>query len=347
MVQRRTDMKKKIAILGVCTLLLCGCGKTIPTLSNGDQAVVTFENGDKISVNDLYKEIKDDYAMRALVQMIDKKILEAEYPDEIESKKETAESTVKAMKEQYGEDEFLNMLQSYYGYSSVEAYEEAYYINTMQNLAIVDYGKSQVSDKEIQKYYNESVFGDILISHILITADTTDEMSTDEQTEAQNKAKEQVNSIIDELKKSDNPKERFGQLAKEYSKDESTKENGGSLGYINIGTLSEEYDEIVEAATKLKDNSFSTEVITTELGYHVIYRESQKEKASLDDVKETIRETLGKKKLDADNTMSITALTELRKKYGAEIVDSDIQKQYAKYISNTIASLEQQKKSSN
>lgn len=339
-------MKKKMIVLGACTLLLCGCGKTIPTLSNGDEAVVTFENGDKISVNELYNEIKDNYALQTLLQMIDKKILESEYPDEVETKKETAESTVKAMEENYGKDTFLQMLQSY-GFASKEAYQETYYINTMQNLAIVDYGKSKVTDKEIQKYYDESVFGDILVSHILITADTTSSMTTEEKTEAENKAKEQINSIIAELQKSDNPKEKFAELAKEYSKDESTKENGGSLGYINIGTLGDQYDEIVKSANSLKDNSYSTEVITTELGYHVIFRESQKEKASLDEVKESIRETLGEKKLDADSTMSVTALTELRKKYGVEIVDSEIQKQYGTYISNTIASLESQNKSSN
>ncbi len=336
-------MKKKIIVLGTCTLLLCGCGKTIPTLSNGEEAVVTFENGDKISVNDLYREIKDDYAMQALIRMIDKKILEAEYPNEVETKKEAAISTVKAMKEQYGEESFLQMLQSYYGYSSIEAYQDSYYINAMQNLAIIDYGKSQVTEKEIKKYYDESIFGDILVSHILITADKTDEMTTDEKTAAENKAKEQIMDIISELRSSENPKERFQELAKERSKDESTKDNGGSLGYINTGTLSSQYDEIVKVASSLKDNSFSTEVITTELGYHVIFRESQKEKASLDDVKDSIRETLGTKKLDSDNTMSVTALTELRKKYGVDIIDSEIQKQYGNYISNTIASLEKQK----
>lgn len=340
-------MKKKIVILGACTLLLCGCGKTIPTLSNGDEAVVTFENGDKISVNDLYQDIKDNYALQSLIQMIDKKILESEYPDSVETNKETAESTVKAMVENYGENQFLQMLQSYYGYASIEAYQESYYISAMQNLAIVDYGKSQVTEKEIKKYYDENVFGDILVDHILITADTTDSMSTDEKTEAQNKAKEKVQGFIEELKKAENAKEKFTELAKEHSKDESTKDNGGSLGYINTGTLSESYDEIVEAASKLKDNSFSTEVITTELGYHVIFRENQKEKASLDEVKDSISETLGQKKLDADATMSVTALTELRKKYGVDIIDSELQKQYGTYISNTIASIENQTKSSN
>ena len=149
------------------------------------------------------------------------------------------------------------------------------------------------------------------------------------------------------MQKSDNKKEKFAELAKEYSKDESTKENGGSLGFVNNGTLDKAYDEIIKAAKDLKDGSFSTEVITSELGYHVIYRESQKEKASLDEVKESIRTTLGEKKLEADTTMSVTALTELRKKYGMEITDSEIQKQYGNYITNTITNLENQKNSSN
>jgi foldase protein PrsA len=338
-------MKKKIIILGACTMLLCGCGK-IPTLSNGDEAVVKFENGDMISVNELYQEIKDNYALQSLLQMIDKKILETEYKDEVESKKEVAESTVKAMKESYGEDQFLQMLQSYYGYSSIEAYQNAYYISALQNLAIVDYGKSLVTEKEMKKYYDESVFGDILVSHILITADTTSNMSTEEKTAAENKAKDQVKSLIDELKKSDNKKEKFTQLAKEYSKDESTKENGGSLGYINIGTLGTSYDEIVKAANSLKNGEISTEVITTELGYHVILREEQKEKASYEDTEESIKTTLGEKKISADSTLSVTALTELRKKYGMDIVDSEIQKQYGNYISNTIANIEASKNNS-
>lgn len=334
-------MKKKAIILGACTLLACGCGKTIPTLTNGDQAIVSFENGDMISANDLYNEIKDKYALQALIQMIDIKLLEKEYPNEVENKKKTAEAQVKAMQEQYGKDTFVQLLQNY-GFSTIEAYQESLYVNGLQNLAILDYGKSKVTDKEMQTYYNESIYGDILIDHILITSDVKDSMTTEEKTAAENKAKDQVKSLIEELKKSDKPKEKFAELAKQYSKDDSTKEKGGSLGYINTGSLSSQYDEIVKVANGLKDNTYSTEVITTELGYHVIFRESQKEKASFDDTKESIKKTLAEKKLDADNTMSITALQELRRKYKMEIVDSEIQKQYGNYISNTIAALEKQ-----
>ena len=56
---KEENMKKKIAVLALCVLLLAGCGKRIPTLSNGDEAVVTLKNGEKISSNDLYNELKD------------------------------------------------------------------------------------------------------------------------------------------------------------------------------------------------------------------------------------------------------------------------------------------------
>ena len=54
-------MKKKLIVLALCTLLISGCGSKIPKLSNGDEAVVTLKDGEMISANDLYNELKDDY----------------------------------------------------------------------------------------------------------------------------------------------------------------------------------------------------------------------------------------------------------------------------------------------
>mgnify|MGYP002863356917 CR=1 FL=1 len=75
-----------------------------------------------------------------------------------------------------------------------------------------------------------------------------------------------------------NIKETFASLAKEYSDDSATKNDGGALGYINLNNLGTNYDELVNAAVKLKDGKYSTSVITTDLGYHVIYRVDQKDK---------------------------------------------------------------------
>jgi foldase protein PrsA len=330
-------MKKKIIVLGLCTLMVCGCGKTIPTLSNGDEAVVTFENGDMISVNDLYNDLKDNYALDSLVNLIDKKILEDKYKDNLDSANEYADSTMDSLETNYGDD-LLTAIQTYTSYSTIEAYRNYVYLSYLQNLAVEDYAKEQITDKEIKSYYKKNIYGDILVDHILVTPNVADDATDDEKTAAEDEAKEKINTIIAKLKESSDVKTTFTELAKEYSEDESTKEDGGSLGYINDGTLSSSYDEILEAALKLKDGEYSTEVITTELGYHVILREASKEKAALEDVEDSIRETLANDLLTDDSTISTKAMQSLRKSYGVDIIDSEIQSQYATYIQNALAS---------
>ena len=118
--------------------------------------------------------------------------------------------------------------------------------------------------------------------------------------------------------------------------DESTKENGGSLGFINKDTLSSEYDELVTAAYNLIDGKYSTKVITTELGYHVVLRTETKEKAALEDVKEDITETLASEYLAENSVAAVKALQEIRKDYELEIVDSELKSQYAAYMQNLL-----------
>jgi len=337
-------MKKKIFALVATVLLLSGCGK-IPTLENGQEAIVTINEGLDISINDLYNELKDTVGLETLLKMIDLKILEKEYADEVEEKKAAAASSMKAMKEYYG-DSLLSMVQ-YYGFSTLEAYEKSIYISSLQNLAIEDYVKSIVTEKEQKKYYDESIFGDITLSHILITTGTTSSSTDAEKTEAEKTAKETINKIIAELKKAENPAERFKELVSEYSEDASTKEKGGSLGSINVGTLDKNYDELLKIANELKEGSYSTTVITTELGYHVIYKESQKEKPTFEDVKDSITETLAENKLAADQTLNVTALEKLRETYGLNIIDSELEKQYKNYLVNKKAEYEQSQKNGN
>ena len=322
-------------VIGLCTLLVCGCGKSVPKLSNGDDAVVTLSNGEKISVNDLYNDLKANYALDSLINLVDKKILEDKYKDKLESAKEYADSTMKSLKENYGDD-LLSAIQSYTSYSTVEAYESYVYLSYLQNLAVEDYAKAQISDKERKEYYEKNIYGDVLVDHILVTPNVKDDATDEEKKKAEDEAKEKINTIIAKLKESKNVKETFTELAKEYSEDESTKNEGGSLGYINDGTLSNSYDEIIKAAFNLKNGEFSNEVITTELGYHVILREEQKEKASFDDVKDTITEKLANNLMTTDATVSIKALQNLRKEYNLDIIDSDIKDQYAKYIQNAL-----------
>lgn len=338
-------MKKKLILATAILLLMSGCGE-VPKLSNGDDAVVTFENGDMISANDLYEEVKDDYALSAIINMIDKHILEKTYKDELENAKEYAESTIDAMKEQYGDEEtLLQAIQYYTGYATIEAYQDSIYLSYLQDLAITDYAEEQITDKEIKSYYKDEVYGDISINHILITPDVKEDATDEEKETAETEAKEKVEKLIKELNDAKKNKEDvsklFSELAKENSADDATKDKGGSLGFVNYGTLSSDYDALLNEAYKLSDGEFSTEVITTSLGYHIIYRVEIKEKASLEDVKDTIIETLAEKLISEDATIAINALKELRKENGVDIQDEEIQKQYAQYIQNALASAQQ------
>lgn len=328
-------MKKKLFLLISAGLLVAGCGK-IPKTKNGEDALVTFKDGEKISVDEVYTEMKNKYALQTIIPMIDTYIFEKEFADEIKDAKEQAKNTTEAYQEMYGgEEKFLQALQQY-GYSDIAQFENEQYISNLQNLAIKEYAKTLVKDKEIEKYYKNNVYGDVEVKHILITPEVTDEMSKDEITKAEDKAKKQIEDIIAQLKKAKDPKAKFEELAKKHSSDDDTKENGGDLGFINYGTLSSAYDELVDSALKLKNGEFSTKVITTELGYHVIYRASQKEKAKLEDAKESIIETLSEDLLEEDTTIPGQALQHYRKKHGLEITDDEVQKQYANYVQSTL-----------
>lgn len=341
-------MKKKIIVLALIVTLMSGCGSKIPKLSNGDEAVITLKDGSMISANELYSELKDDYALEALVNMVDKKILEDKYKDKIEEAKKSADTTMKQLEEAYGDD-LESAIQYYTNYNSKDAYKEYLYLSHLQNLVINDYCKDQITDKEINKYYKDEIVGDIKVSHILITANVKDDMTDEEKIKAENEAKDKINSIINELKNTDSKKvaEKFAELAKKQSQDETSKDNGGSLGYINVDTLSSDYDELVDAAYKLKDGEFSKEIITTELGYHVILRVDTKDKAPLEDVKDSIIEKLADKYLENNKVANIKALQQVRKDYGVEFVDTELKSQYAKYIQNTISSYEQSQNANN
>ena len=340
-------MKKKI--IGLCAILLLasGCGK-IPTLENGQEAIVSFENGDMISVDDFYTAIKDTYGLQTLITMIDTYVLESEFPDYIDTANEQADYYVDAYIEMYGgEDETLQQT----GFQTMEAFQEYWYITFLQSHAIEEYAKDQITDEQIEDYYNNDVIGDMEIDHILITPNI-DEDATDEETDAaEEEAQAKIEEIIaklDEAKANGEDIETvFGELAKEYSEDEDTKDDNGSLGKINYGDYDSSYDELISAAEELEVGEYSTEVITTELGYHVILKVQNYDKESLDDLRDEIIDTLSQEYINNNDDAGVNALQHYRREYGMEIQDDEINRQYSNYISNLLLQLQQSSDSTN
>ncbi len=338
-------MKKKIFALCAIMLLASGCGK-VPKLENGKEAIVTFKDGEKISVDDFYELIKNEYGLNSLISMVDKYICETEFEDYKDTASKNADALINSLKEQYGsEDKLLEALQGS-GYNTIDAYKDYAYLSYLQSHAIEEYAKTKITDKEIENYYKNDAIGDMEINHILITSNVKKDATDDEKKAAQDEAKKKANEVIDKLntakKNGENITEAFTKLAKEYSEDDSNKDKGGALGKINYGSLSSKYDELVKAAKSLKDGEYSTSVITTELGYHVILKVKTYEKDTLENLKDSIKETLAEKYITNNkSSIGLNALQHYRKEYKMEIQDDEMKKQYSNYIQNALLTIQQ------
>ncbi len=338
-------MKKKIFALCAIMLLASGCGK-VPKLENGKEAIVTFKDGEKISVDDFYELIKNEYGLNSLISMVDKYICETEFEDYKDTASKNADALINSLKEQYGsEDKLLEALQGS-GYNTIDAYKDYAYLSYLQSHAIEEYAKTKITDKEIENYYKNDAIGDMEINHILITSNVKKDATDDEKKAAQDEAKKKANEVIDKLntakKNGENITEAFTKLAKEYSEDDSNKDKGGALGKINYGSLSSKYDELVKAAKSLKDGEYSTSVITTELGYHVILKVKTYEKDTLENLKDSIKETLAEKYIkNNQSSIGLNALQHYRKEYKMEIQDDEMKKQYSNYIQNALLTIQQ------
>lgn len=338
-------MKKKILIALLILGCTAGCGK-VPKLSDGKEAVVSFEDTKiSISADDLYNEIKEKYALSSLIDMIDNSILLKEYPKSDSDAKKYADEQLESIKKYYVDDDgkyneksLLSALSQYYGISSLDEFKEMLKLTYYRNKAVDDYAKNSITDKQVQKYYDEEYVGDISCKHILIAPKTTDSMSDAEKKKAEEAALKTAKEVIKKL----NDGAKFDDLAKEYSDDDSNKDKGGDLGYFNKGDMVTEFET---AAYALKLNKYTTTPVKTKFGYHIILKTGEKEKEALDKVKDTIITTLADKAKEDDNTMQINALVELRKKYGMKIEDSSLSKQYSTYISNQILQAQSNKKS--
>ena len=334
---------KKVLIGVFCLLLLTGCGeKTIPKLENGEEAITTLKDDKKISVSDLYSKLKEQYGLESLMNIIDKIILEDKYSGDIDAAKENAKNTMNQLKESYG-DNLLQAIQQYTNYNSLEEYENSIYLNYLQSKAVKDYAKKNVKDSDVNKYYKDEVKPDIKVSHILITSDAASDASDEDKNKAEENAKKTAEEVINKLNQASDKNQAFSDLAKEYSKDESTKEDGGNLGFINTNTLGDAYKNMVDAAYNLKDGEYSTSPVKSELGYHVVLRSETKEKASLDEVRDSILDTLADKYISENPEAQIKAMQELRKEYNMDIIDSDLHDQYVKYIQNSLAQIQASK----
>ena len=289
----------------------------IAKLENGLEPVASID-GLTVTAEDLYEDMKEIYSVSNLLDIIDNKILEEKYPETDEMNTELNDQAEK----------YYNMYNQYYGYSKEEiltkngfgserAFIEYLRLQYRRTQYTDDYIKEQITDKEIEKYYEDKVYGDINTKHILVkvSSSATDE----EKKEAENLAKE----IITKL----NEGKSFDEVKDEY-KDKITYEELGYKAYN--ASLESAY---MEAMQKLENNSYTKEPVQTSYGYHVIYRIDQKEKPALEDVKEEIITSLVSEHKSEDTSVQYKALEKMREDAKLKFTDTVLEKKYETYKS--------------
>ena len=326
---------KKIVKITTCALAICllitGCGNNASLKDN--HTVVKTDEG-KITADDLYVELRNKYGISVLVDMIDHQLFDEKYETD-ETEEETINAQIEQMKSQYNNDEdaFKAAITQYLGVEDEEELRDLLSLEYKRNLAIEEHVKSSITDDEIQKYYDDEVIGDIKVRHILIKPDTTDDMSTEEKTEAEDKAKKEAEDLIKKLDDGDD----FKELAKEYSDDTGSASDGGLIDYFNKDDNMDE--AFLNASIDLEKGKYTEEPVKSSFGYHIILKLDQKKKPKLKKVKNDIIETLAEDKLNSDSSLMYNALIEIREDAGIKFKDDSLKKDYDELMQKLIDSV--------
>lgn len=309
-------MKKKFLLIICAMLLMTGCGKDVK-LVNGENAIVTFKEGG-ISSNQLYDALKETAGAEKIMNLIDAHLLDLKY-DETEEEKSYVSQNLKSVKEAAGEmGASLEMyLSYYYGVGSEKAFKDYLALSFRRDTWTREYAKETITEKQINDYYEQEIYGDVEASHILITVDVKSDATDDEKKDAEAAALKKANDLIEKLKNG----EDFAKLAKENSKDATTAGNGGSLGKINDGDAP---DEVLDAVRSLKDGSYSTKAVKSSQGYHIVYKTSQAEKPELTDELTTEIKDIIANETAQSPAFQLEALKVLRERNEMKFIDTNL-----------------------
>ncbi len=295
-------MKKLLVCLAVSTMLLTGC-----TFTNKGAGIIKV-NGQVITQADFDKEfdknvdnsmfkafggsknfIKSDenpmYAVfkeKVVNELIIKSLLDEEIAKRgISASKDEIQAELKTVIDKVGSKEELNKILKQRNISNNQFTEDLKTQIKIRKL-INSIEKVEVSDAEVQKYYNthpkEFTHGEqVRASHILIATDvlgtikalkdknpniSTEDLNKEvEKKMAEQKAK--AEAVLAEVK--NNPQD-FAKIASEKSDDKASAERGGELGFFTKEAMVPEFSK---AAFSMKPDTISN-LVQTNYGYHII-----------------------------------------------------------------------------
>ena len=289
----------------------------IATLKDGTQPIATL-NGKTITADDLYENMKSYYSVNVLLNEIDDIILSKKYKETDEMNEEiksTAEYYYSMYEKQagYTKEQFL----SEYGFASEDSFLDNLRLDYRRNKYYEEYVLSLITDKEVEKYYKDDVFGDVDSKHILVSVAKDDKEGLSDE-----EAKKLANEIIKKLDSGTS----WDDVVKEY-KDQITSED---LGYNAFNASLE--SAYLKECKDLKVGTYSKSPVLTSYGYHIVYKKAQKDKPELDSVKDDVKDILAKEKKENDTNLYYKALIKLRADSKLEFNDTKLKDEYKSYV---------------
>ena len=275
-------MKKICIIFIVSVLILTGCGN-----KENKEEFVNVENYS----TDIYKLTIEEFKNNTSRDLKDLIILVNNYKDKVEEAKKIANKMIDTVHEIYGDNYDIILENS--NCDDLDCYYTKAFLGELLSLATKEYTKDLITDEEINKYYEEKIFGTITAKLIFI--------SSYENKKALEEAKEVINKL--------NNGESWKKLVEEYSDDKTTISKEGLIEFEH-GNLTEEYEE---AAKKLDIGEYTKTPVKIDGGYAIIYKVSQQEKPILDNVKEDVINILVNEKISSDNSLRLKTLEKSKK----------------------------------
>ena len=286
----------------------------IATLKNGEEPIVKVGKN-TYTADNLYTRMKEHYNVSQLLDQIDNDILTKLYPEDKEMTdevKQNAEYYINMYKQYYNytEEQFL----SSNGFSSYNDFLEYLKLDNRRKKYLDEYIEKNLTDKEIENYYNKNVYGDINCQHILVETSSEENSKKLKDEDGKKLAEEIIGKINDGTS--------WDEVKKKY-KDKVTFED---LSYQSWDSDLE--DSFKTALKEMSDNSFSKEPVKTSYGYHIIYRIDQKKVESLKKVKDKIITKLVEEKKSADSNLQQKALISLRNDNKIKFYDTNMESKY-------------------
>lgn len=286
--------------------------------------VLATVKGKTFTADDLYLALKDDYGTDKLINMIDSYITSKEVKFTKENE-EYIQDIVDSWKAQ-AESYGMSLVDLIGNYGLKIKDEQDFFNYLKENYSISLAVEKFIGDQASEK--DLKAYYEENFSDSLTVRHILIEVDEDE-----NEAKEKAMDLIEQLNDTDKNKleDKFAELAKDNSDDTGSYSEGGLIENV---TKTSVVSEFFEAANELKDGEYTKEPVKTSYGYHIIYRVNSDPVEEFKKIKDKVKSEYAKSLLNADSTLQVTKWAELRKSYKLNIVDTNIKNEYEDGISS-------------